>query len=68
MPAGKLIEEVGLKGYSIGDAKVSEKHANFIINTGNATSDDIIKLINYIKKKVKEETNIELTLEQEIIK
>ncbi len=68
VPAGKLIEEVGLKGYSIGDAKVSEKHANFIINTGNATSDDIIKLINYIKKKVKEETNIELTLEQEIIK
>ena len=47
---------------------VSLKHANFIINTGNATSDDIIKLINYIKKKVKEETNIELTLEQEIIK
>lgn len=68
IPAGKLIEEVGLKGYSIGDAKVSEKHANFIINTGNATCDDIIKLINYIKKKVKEDTNIELVLEQEIIK
>lgn len=68
VPAGKVIEEVGLKGYSIGDAMVSKKHANFIINTGNASSDDIIKLINYIKKKVKEETNIDLVLEQEIIK
>lgn len=68
VPAGKVIEDVGLKGYSIGNAMVSKKHANFIINTGNASSDGIIKLINYIKKKVKEETNIDLVLEQEIIK
>ncbi len=66
--AGKVIEEVGLKGYSIGGAKVSELHANFIINTGEATSEDIIKLINVIKDKVKNETDIDLILEQEIIK
>lgn len=68
IPAGKVIEEVGLKGYSIGGAKVSELHANFIINTGEATSEDIIKLINVIKDKVKNETDIDLILEQEIIK
>ncbi len=66
--AGKVIEEVGLKGYSIGGAKVSELHANFIINTGEATSEEIIKLINVIKDKVKSETDIDLILEQEIIK
>lgn len=68
IPAGKVIEEVGLKGYSIGGAKVSELHANFIINTGKATSEEIIKLINVIKDKVKNETDIDLILEQEIIK
>lgn len=68
IPAGKVIEEVGLKGYSIGGAKVSELHANFIINTGEATSEEIIKLINVIKDKVKNETGIDLILEQEIIK
>ena len=64
IPAGKVIEEVGLKGYSIGGAKVSELHANFIINTGEATSEEIIKLINVIKDKVKNETDIDLILEQ----
>ena len=44
--AGKLIEDAGLKGKTIGGAQVSEKHAGFIINTGNAKSDDIIKLID----------------------
>ena len=64
-PAGKLIEDIGLKGYQIGGAKVSEKHANFIINAGDATGEDIYNLINYIKEKVKEEYNIDLILEQE---
>ena len=62
--AGKLIEDLGLKGYSIGGAKVSEKHANFIINTGNATGEDIKSLIDYIKKLVMEKYNIELQVEQ----
>lgn len=65
--AGRLIEEIGYKGKSIGGAKVSEKHANFIINNGNATGEDIKKLINEIKEKVKEKYNIELKVEQEFV-
>ncbi len=67
LAAGKLIEDIGLKGYTIGGAMISPKHANFIVNTGNATYDDIIKLIEYTQKKVKEKYDIELLLEQEII-
>ena len=66
--AGKLIEDIGYKGKIIGGAQVSEKHANFIINTGGCTGKDIIKLITEIKEKVKEKYNIELILEQEIVK
>ena len=66
--AGKLIEDIGYKGKSIGDAMVSLKHANFIINKGNASGEDIIKLIDEIKEKVKEKYDIELYLEQEIVK
>lgn len=65
--AGKLIDDLGLKGLSINDAMISKIHANFIINNGKATSEDIIKLINIIKEKVKEHYDIELHLEQEII-
>lgn len=68
LSAGKLIEDAGLKGYSIGGAMVSDKHANFIVNTGNATYKDIIKLISYIKEQIKEKYDIELILEQEIIR
>lgn len=65
--AGKLIEDIGYKGKMIGGAKVSEKHANFIINYNEASSDDIINLIKEIKEKIKEEYNIDLILEQEIV-
>ncbi len=65
--AGKLIEDEGLKGYSIGGAMVSEKHANFIINKDNATSEDIIKLITEIQDIILEKHEIYLILEQEII-
>lgn len=68
LSAGKLIEDIGLKGYTIGGAQVSEKHANFIINASNATYEDIISLIDYIKEKVKEKYNINLILEQEIVR
>lgn len=67
-PAGKLIEDAGLKGYKIGDAMVSKIHANFIINDGNATCDDIVNLISKIKKDIKDIYNVDLVLEQEIIK
>ena len=68
MSSGKLIEDLGLKGYTIGGAQVSEKHANFIVNIGGATYDDILTLIEYIKEQVKEKYNIDLILEQEIIR
>ena len=65
--AGKLIDDLGLKGTSIGGAYVSYKHANFIINKENATSKDIISLINLIERKIKEEYNLDLECEQEIV-
>ena len=57
-----------MKGYKIGGAQISTKHANFIINTGNATSKDIKSLIKHITKEVKKHYNIDLILEQQIIK
>ena len=65
--AGRLIEEIGYKGKSVGDAKVSDKHANFIINSGNAKGEDIKTLIDKIKTKVKDKYNIDLKVEQEFI-
>lgn len=63
----KLVDECGLKGYTIGGAQVSEKHAGFVINTGNATSQDIFELIKYIKKKVYEKFKVRIKEEIEII-
>jgi len=65
--AGRLIEEANLKGYSIGGAMVSPKHANIIINCGRATSGDIKALINHIKSEIKRLYDIELELEIKII-
>ena len=62
--AGRLIEQVGLKGYQIGGVKVSEKHANYLVNTGNATARDVKNLIKLIQDKVKNE--LDYTLEPEI--
>lgn len=66
-PAGKLIEQAGLKGKTIGGAMVSKKHANFIINNGNATGEDIYNLINLIKTEIKKQTGVELKQEQEFV-
>ena len=65
--AGALIEKHNFKGYNINGAEVSTKHANFIVNRGNATGKDIVKLINKIQKEIKEKENIELKLEQIIV-
>lgn len=65
--AGKLIEDIGLKGKHIGGAYISNKHANFIVNKNNASSKDIIDLINLVKEEVKKEYNINLKCEQEIV-
>ncbi len=58
--AGKLIEEAGLKGFSIGGAQVSEKHCGFVVNTGKATTDDILSLINSVKERVYQNSGIML--------
>ncbi|MBR2828283.1 MAG: UDP-N-acetylmuramate dehydrogenase [Bacilli bacterium] len=65
--AGKLIEDVGLKGKKHGGAMISDKHANFIVNYKNATSNDIKYLMDLAKEKVKEEYNIDLKIEQELV-
>ena len=67
MFAGKMIEDLGLKGFQIGGAKVSEKHANFIINYDHATGEDIKSLIEYVREKVKKEYHVELKVEQEFV-
>lgn len=61
--AARLIEETRLKGYAIGGASVSEKHANFIVNTGNSSASDIEQLIHYVQHKVKEHQGVELQTE-----
>ena len=63
----KLIDECGLKGYQIGGAQISEKHAGFIINKDNATTKDILDLIEYTKKKVFEKFGVQIEEEIEII-
>ena len=62
-PAGKMIEQAGLKGEKIGGAQVSEVHANYIVNTGNATAADVMGLINRVKGIVLEKTGASLELE-----
>jgi len=64
LTVGKLIEECGLKGKKIGRAKISEKHANFIVNLGGAKEKDVKKLINLIKRKVK--SKFKIVLEEEV--
>ena len=65
--AGKLIEDAGLKGFSVGGAQVSEKHAGFVINTGNATAADILKLIKQVTEKVYSLYGVTLEPEVKII-
>ena len=65
--AGKLIEEAGLKGYRIGGAEISEMHGNFIVNAGNATADDVLALIQYVKDTIYSRYQIKMETEVEII-
>lgn len=66
-PAGKIIEEMGMKGESIGDARISTKHANFIVNTGKATAADVLRLISLVQEKARDEKGINLETEVVII-
>ncbi len=63
---GKAIESLGLKGYRIGGAEISKKHAGFIVNSGNATANDVKALIEFIQKKVEEAYGVQLEPEVEI--
>ena len=63
----KIIDECGLKGFSIGGAEVSNKHAGFVVNKGEATAADVLNLVEYVKKVVYEKTNKNIELEIEVI-
>lgn len=67
LPAGLLIDKLGLKGKRIGGAMVSEKHANFIVNNGDATADDVLKLADFVKTRVRNNFGIQLNYEVQII-
>jgi UDP-N-acetylmuramate dehydrogenase len=65
--AGRLIEELGLKGYQIGDAQVSQRHANFIVNCGQAKASDIFRLIHHVQEKVESQWNLLLKPEVKML-
>jgi UDP-N-acetylmuramate dehydrogenase len=67
IPAGWLIEEVGLRGKKIGRAKISEEHANFLVNSGGATAKDVIMLSSFVKMKVRNEFGIQLKEEVQYV-
>jgi UDP-N-acetylenolpyruvoylglucosamine reductase len=67
IPAGKLIEELGLKGTRVGGARISQEHGNFLVNDGNATAADVLALIGILQAKAKAERGIELHTEVEIV-
>ncbi len=66
-PAGRIIEELGLKGKKAGEAQISPKHANFIVNTGKATAANVIELIAFVQREAKEKKGIKLEPEVVII-
>ncbi len=66
-PAGRMIEEAGLKGLRVGDAEISGKHGNFIVNTGSAKAEDVTALIDIIRKRILDERGILLETELKVI-
>jgi UDP-N-acetylmuramate dehydrogenase len=65
--AGRLVESAGLKGARVGDAQVSEKHANFIVNRGNASAKDVLALIQKVRGQVARKTGVKLDLELKVV-
>lgn len=65
--AGKLIQDAGLKGYTVGGAQVSEKHSGFVINRGGATAEEVLFLIRQVRKKVKEQFGVDLEPEVRLL-
>lgn len=66
--AAALIEQSGLKGYTIGGAQVSEKHAGFLVNRGGATCSDVLRLVEHVRETVRQRTGVELELEVRVLK
>ncbi len=67
LPAGKLISDLGLKGHAIGGAQISELHANFIVNTGSAKATDVTELIDFVRRRARQERGVELKTEVQVI-
>ena len=67
LPAGKLIDELGLKGTRVGNAMVSDVHANFIVNLGGASAREVLELIEVVRSRAKEKRGIDLHTEVEIL-
>jgi len=67
IPAGWIIDQLGLKNYKIGGAEVSDKHASFIINAGDATADDVVQLVAFIKTRARNEFGINLQEEVQYV-
>ena len=65
--AGKLIMDAGLRGFSVGGAQISQKHCGFVVNTGNATAEDVQELIREVRAKVKEQFGVELEPEVKML-
>jgi UDP-N-acetylmuramate dehydrogenase len=67
LPAGWVIDQVGLRGRTIGNAKVSELHPNYIINTGGATAEEVLTLVSIVKQRVRDELNVQLQEEVQMV-
>jgi UDP-N-acetylmuramate dehydrogenase len=65
--AGQLVEALGLKGHTVGRAQVSMRHANFIVNLGGATAQDVLTLISSVRDRVAQKTGIQLELEIRVV-
>ncbi len=65
--AGRLIEAAGLKGFRVGDAQISEIHANFIVNRGNAVAQDVLSVIDHVKRVIKEKFDVEMVPEVRVV-
>jgi UDP-N-acetylmuramate dehydrogenase len=65
--AGRLVDAAGLKGARVGDAQVSEKHANFMVNVGHARAADVLALIKKVRAAVKKRSGVKLELELKVV-
>ena len=66
--AAALIDQCGLKGFTVGGAQVSEKHAGFVVNRGGATCADVLELVEQVKSRVLQQTGVELEMEVKILR